>query len=173
MYTHTCTLNLFIPIPSCTHCIHTHSHTHTYTHMHLFTHPFIHTATPLFFFTRHTAAGPYACQQAMPDVSTRLLHTCSLVIPIGELGRLPPARELVDSGIQSFMSSEDTPMNREHTILNKFQGPEQESVTGCQWINVGAGLPALPKKLVEQIRANKYINFADLPQAKGKSRPLP
>ena len=64
-------------------------------------------------------------------------------------------------------------MSREHTILDKFQGPEQESVTGRQWINVGSGLPPLPKKLVEQIRANEYIDFADLPPAKGKSRPLP
>ena len=64
-------------------------------------------------------------------------------------------------------------MSGEHTILDKFQGPEQESVTGLQWINVGAGLPALPKKLVEQIRVNEYIDFANLPPAKGKSRPLP
>lgn len=106
----------------------------------------------------------------VPDLSTGLLHICSLVIPTGELGRLPSARELVDSGIQSFTSSEDTPMSGEHTILDKFQGPEQESVTGCQWINVGVGLPALPKKLVERIRAN---DFADLPPAKGKSRSLP
>ena len=140
--------------------------------MHLFTPPFIHAATPLLF-TCHTAAGPYVCRQVMPDLSTGLLYMCSLVTPTGELGRLPPARELVDSGIQSFMSSEDTPTNGEHTILDKFQGPEQESVTGRQWINVGTGLPALPKKLVERIRANEYIDFADLPPAKGKSRPLP
>ena len=130
---------------------------------------------PLFFFhPSYTVAGPYACWQVMPDLSTRLLHICSLVIPTGKLGRLPPAHELVDSRIQSFMSSEDTPTNGEHTILDKFQGPEQESVTGRQWINVGpGGATCFTKKLVEQIRANEYIDFADLPPAKGKSRPLP
>ena len=63
-------------------------------------------------------------------------------------------------------------MSGDHTILDKFQGTEQESVTSRQRINVGAGLPALPKKLVEQIRVNEYIDFADLPPAKGQNRPL-
>ena len=183
MYLHTCTLNQFMPMLS-------HTHVHSYTAYTLISH----TLTPTLTWTLtwihactsshtissmppptpcHTAARPHAYQQVVPDSSTGLLHICSLVFPADELGRLPPARELVDSGIQSFMSSEDPPMSREHTILDKFQGPEQESVTGRQWINVGSGLPPLPKKLVEQIRANEYIDFADLPPAKGKSRPLP
>ena len=36
-------------------------------------------------------------------------------------------------------------------------------------MTVGVGLPTLPKKLV----ANEYVDFAELPPAKGKSRPLP
>lgn len=37
---------------------------------------------------------------------------------------------------------------------------------------VGTGLPALPKKFIEKIRGREYVDFADMPPAKGKSRPL-
>ena len=37
----------------------------------------------------------------------------------------------------------------------------------------GVGLPALPSKLVTEILANDYIDFAELPPAKGRGRPVP
>lgn len=40
-----------------------------------------------------------------------------------------------------------------------------------QLVSVGQGFPALPRKLVERIRANEFVDFADLPPAKGKGRP--
>jgi len=40
-------------------------------------------------------------------------------------------------------------------------------------VNLGPGLPALPLRLVEKIKSNKYVNFAELPPAKGKNRPPP
>ena len=155
-----------------THGTLTHPHTLTRNHRDTHMHPFTHSHTLSSIPPSHTAVGLHTYWQVVPHLSTGLLHICSLVIPTGELGRLLSMRELVDSGIQFFTSSEDTQMSGEHTILDKFQGPEQGSATSCQWINVGAGLPALPKKLVERIRANEYIDFADLPPAKGKSRPL-
>ncbi len=39
--------------------------------------------------------------------------------------------------------------------------------------SMGPGLPALPKKLVAKILANDYIDFSELPPAKGKGRPMP
>ena len=39
-------------------------------------------------------------------------------------------------------------------------------------VPMGQGLPALPKKLVDRILANEYIDFSELPPAKGKVRPL-
>ena len=42
-----------------------------------------------------------------------------------------------------------------------------------QWHSMGSGLEVLPKKLVERIRANEYIDFTELPPAKGKDRPVP
>ena len=35
------------------------------------------------------------------------------------------------------------------------------------------GLPALPKKLVERIVAGQYVDFTELPPAKGRVRALP
>lgn len=40
-------------------------------------------------------------------------------------------------------------------------------------VAVGAGLAALPKKLTDKILANEYIDFNDLPPAKGRSKVLP
>ena len=38
---------------------------------------------------------------------------------------------------------------------------------------MGTGLLAVSKKLVQRITANEYIDFAELPPAKGKNRSLP
>ena len=40
-------------------------------------------------------------------------------------------------------------------------------------ICVGPGLAPLPRRLVERIKANEYIDFAELPPAKGKGRSIP
>ena len=39
-------------------------------------------------------------------------------------------------------------------------------------VPMGPGLPALPKKLVDRVQANEYIDFLELPPAKGKVRTL-
>ena len=38
---------------------------------------------------------------------------------------------------------------------------------------MGSGLAAIPKKLVAKILVKEYIDFAELPPAKGKGRPMP
>ena len=40
-------------------------------------------------------------------------------------------------------------------------------------LTLGKSLPALLKKLLEQIWAEEYIDFSDLPPAKGKTLALP
>ncbi len=39
-------------------------------------------------------------------------------------------------------------------------------------VQLGASLPGLPKKLVEKIEVEEFINFGELSPAKGKGRPL-
>ena len=50
---------------------------------------------------------------------------------------------------------------------------EQSTVQPQAMVSTGMGLAALPRKLVEKIKANEYIDFTDLPLAKGKARPIP
>ena len=40
-------------------------------------------------------------------------------------------------------------------------------------VPIGEGLPALPRNLLKKIRANDYINFTELPSAKGSPRSKP
>ena len=40
-------------------------------------------------------------------------------------------------------------------------------------ITMGPGLPALPKKLVDRILSDQYVDFADFPSAKGRTHPMP
>ena len=40
-------------------------------------------------------------------------------------------------------------------------------------VTVGTGLPAILKKLIARLLANEYVDFAELPPAKGKGRPMP
>ena len=43
---------------------------------------------------------------------------------------------------------------------------------GQSLVPIGQGFPALLRKLVERIRSNEYVDFMELPPAKGRSRPL-
>ena len=40
-------------------------------------------------------------------------------------------------------------------------------------VMLGTGLPPLPKKLVDKILAGEYVDFAELPPARGKARAVP
>ncbi len=37
-------------------------------------------------------------------------------------------------------------------------------------VSLGAGLPPISKKLMERMQANEYIDFSELPPAKGKGK---
>ena len=43
---------------------------------------------------------------------------------------------------------------------------------GQSLVPVGPGFPALPRKLIERICSNEYVDFMELPPAKGRSRSL-
>jgi hypothetical protein len=50
---------------------------------------------------------------------------------------------------------------------------EPSKVLSPPLVSLGVGLPAIPARLVQKIKANQYIDFAELPPAKGKNRLLP
>ena len=97
----------------------------------------------------------------------------------GKLGNIPDTNEMVAAGIQQFgrvAGETQSPLGNVARILGQLGGREDSDkvVTQSQsLVTVGAGLAALPKKLVEKIQANEYIDFNDLPPAKGRSKVLP
>ena len=56
-------------------------------------------------------------------------------------------------------------------LTNK--GGKEEPLSLNPLVLAGAGLPVLPKKIVERILTNEYVDFSELPPAKGKVRSLP
>ena len=95
----------------------------------------------------------------------------------GKLGNIPDTNEIVAAGIQQFgrvAGETHSPLGNVAKILGQLgRGEDSDKVvTQSQSLVVGEGLAALPKKLVEKIQANEYIDFNDLPPAKGKSKVL-
>lgn len=80
--------------------------------------------------------------------------------------------------MQTFGLEEDSPPPGNHIskVVDKL-GSMTEANSSLQptlpMVTMGTGLAALPKKLVTKILANDYIDFAELPPARGKSRPVP
>ena len=84
-----------------------------------------------------------------------------------------PSTELLE-GLPTFNNKGITPCEQTAaSILGSLPGPAGPQRATAKLITVAAGLPALPKKLVEQIQAGQYVNFCELPPAKGRTRPLP
>ena len=80
----------------------------------------------------------------------------------------------MDSGIETFQREEagvQAAATMRPAVAQKA-GQEKEMVTH-PLMPIGQGLAALPKKVVERIKANEYVDFAELPPAKGKARPVP
>ena len=95
-------------------------------------------------------------------------------------GKEPPcAADLLDAGVQSFDSEDgkdkEDPVGQIDSLLSKLDNDEggSNSRPPAPLVTVGTRLPALSKKLIARVLANEYIDFAELPPAKGKGRPMP
>ena len=105
----------------------------------------------------------------------------------GGLGTLPSQEDLLNAQISQFTNLAQTagaaqaqvvqypsqePPQAAHT---PSVGPDKEkSITSqSSLVLIGEGLTALPRRLFEKIGANEYIDFTDLPPARGKPRSLP
>ena len=91
-------------------------------------------------------------------------------------GDIPGASVQQAAGVQSFVQQHN---NQSGLISSQMlanltnQEGKNEPVVLNPLVSAGAGLPALPKKMVERKLANDYIDFSELPPAKGKVRSLP
>lgn len=77
-------------------------------------------------------------------------------------GALPSETALRASGVQEF--------GAEVNELSKKGEGEASGGAQSSLVQLGVGLPALQKKLVDKIEAGEYVDFNELPPAKGKGR---
>ena len=92
----------------------------------------------------------------------------------GAVSELPSASELHRAGIETFVignepAAQHTGGDYDNTLVESVHN-EADMDSKQQLISIGAGLPSLPAKLVRKIHNMEYIDFADLPPARGKSR---
>lgn len=90
------------------------------------------------------------------------------------LGVLPGDEELREQGVLTF---EDDSADPPPPLVTAEQPEVSEKddtvkIKEAAQLSLGTGLGFIPKKLVEKIRATEYVDFAELPPAKGKNRPI-
>lgn len=89
-----------------------------------------------------------------------------------------PSAELL-KGLSTFEKASSSSHGGAAAILSQLgadeslPGPTDPQKTISKLVPVGAGLPVLLRKLVDQILAGQCIDFSELPPAKGRTRTLP
>lgn len=103
-----------------------------------------------------------------------LLLVSPWVLHAGELGRLPSAEELAANGVSTDAAKSSQQQDSESTG-QKAESEASTSQSASLQLSVclGPGLPSLSKKLIDKIKAGEYIDFSELPPAKGKGRAVP
>ena len=92
---------------------------------------------------------------------------------------MPGTNSLRESGVQVHSSTQDEPgeefpaRKMAETLSGTGKSKDEAEPSTQAMVITGTGLPALPKKLVNKILANEYMDFAELPPAKGKARNVP
>ena len=61
----------------------------------------------------------------------------------------------------------------QQSALQAYHQGSSASKSGSTLISIGDGLPAIPERLFQRIGDGDYIDFAELPPAKGKPKTLP
>ena len=95
----------------------------------------------------------------------------------GGLGKLPSASALADVLVHRAGEKGKSSKATDGTLealnrLNRSIEDEAEKAATAM-VPAGTGLAALPKKLVDKMVAGEYVDFAELPPAKGKARAVP
>ena len=84
------------------------------------------------------------------------------------------AEELAALGLLTFAGSkkeaEQAGRRKDKVGQQREPGP---STSSQSLVNIGPGLRAVSRRLIDRIKANEFVDFAELPPAKGKSRPPP
>ena len=94
-------------------------------------------------------------------------------------GVMPGPEDLRRSGIRVLAGKEKEPASHLKETLEKLatvghekeeQGESARKESTLALVQMGCGLPALTKKLLDKIEAGNYIDLAKLPPVKGKGK---
>lgn len=93
----------------------------------------------------------------------------------------PKEKDLLGAGVGTFKAGGGHPQEQSakeqiSDLLSKLEGGDasgEATPHAPPLIALGRGLAAIPKKLVAKILSNEYIDFTELPPAKGKTRTMP
>ncbi len=92
----------------------------------------------------------------------------------GDLGRLPSSRVLANNRVAEQdsvnMSTGNGDMELDYGYKAGLAGAEGGIKTRSLMVCIEMGLSPIPKRLMDKMRANKYIDFTDLPSVRGKGR---
>ena len=97
-----------------------------------------------------------------------------------QLGDMPDAAMLKTIKLKQFDSralADRVASAAAAEILSQLGGSAtptgEPGKVGVKLVPTGPGLPALPKRLVDKISAGQYVDFSELPPAKGRIHSLP
>ena len=93
-----------------------------------------------------------------------------------ELGKLPRAEDLQAVLEFSLHQEKATAANKSgatNLLSLLSESAEKEAARVSSPFLAGSGLLALPRKTAEKIWAGEYIDFSDLPPARGQAKSLP
>ena len=103
-------------------------------------------------------------------------NAMAMFILTGLTGEIPAPSSLQEAGVQLFAQSKNNQneLNSNQMFSNLTnQGGKDEPLSLNPMVSAGSGLPALPKMMIERILANEYIDFTELPPARGRSGLIP
>ncbi len=107
--------------------------------------------------------------QAMKGMGACCYSHCCLYTA-GREGRRYTPEELAAVGLMEFAGSTRNENNGTRAVEHKSSSTPE--TTAKPLVSVGPGLPAISRRIWERIRANEFVDFMELPPARGKAKPL-
>lgn len=100
------------------------------------------------------------------------LGTLPSVELLGGLEELPPSHE-ASHGAETGVLQPQASVSQALAGASTLVVPESTAVKASAWVSLGAGLPAIPRRMLDMALAGEYVDFAELPPARGKARSVP
>ena len=122
-----------------------------------------------------------AAGSVISSISSKSVQVLSHLSAGSELGKLPQVEDLqavlefhAPAALQEKATAAASKSGATSLLsLLSAESAEKEAPRAPCPFSVGSGLPTIPRKTAEKIWAGEYIDFSDLPPARGKAKSLP